>query len=225
MKKINTNLLFNILIIIMISMLVILLFAFHKMMEPVKIHVEKTPISAIVVYDEPNNWITVTADPLEPRDSIVEDLGNYIGIDTFGCYFIASDMLGYPIDVDDFYWTMFDQEEGEANSYEGKINPDLLYEYSLGYIAANDFNYGIENISDEDLNYIFLAGRNNYPIIVWLEGQSWTEAIPYVIYKIDDENVYMINTYSRTTMSRNMFIDKWNAMQEHYALIYGNYWS
>lgn len=225
MRKINRNLFSSIFSIIILTIFIIYLFIIFNQMMSIEPTIEESPITNIIVYDTPSSdWNTVPREELEPK-YIQRDLdGHFTDPQTFGCFFIVSDMLGYPIDIDDFYKQTLDQEDYNASSYEGKIPPETLFNYSIEYIENNGFDYYGENISYNGYDYLCAAASNNYPIITWINGYDWIEATPYVIYKMDKNNVYMINPSSKLVISKSLFETKWNEMPENYALIYGKHW-
>ena len=64
------------------------------------------------------------------------------------------------------------------------------------------------------------VAQNNYPIIVWYTGKEWIDSIPYVIYKADNNDIYMCNLNESIKVSIKEF---WNNYSG-YAIVYGKYW-
>lgn len=222
MKKIN--LLFKLFIIGIIILLYCLVILISQGIEPTITSESKE--EPPIVYDTELDWTSKVNNSLQPVTLDRKIEGRFIDTDTAGCFFLAMKMLNYEVDIDKFYLDFFNEVESSPETVpkEGKISPELLYQYSLVCIKANDYNISVEDIGDKGIEYILQAATNNYPIIVWLNDKNWILADPYVIYKVDLDSVYLTNLNSRMFMSKEDFMQSWLDNESSHAIIYGKYW-
>lgn len=173
----------------------------------------------LIVYDKPADWLTVKQESLRPQKIDRELQGHFLDAETNGCFFLVMKMFDIDVDIDDYYWTYFNEYDEEI-IHLGKVSPDKLYDNSLLYISTNCIELSTKNISNKSIDYILDIGRNNYPIIIWYGSTDWTAATPYIIYAVDNDMVYMYNLDTTIGVKIDRFKEKYSG----YAIVYGKYW-
>lgn len=214
------NLHFSLIFIFIIIVIVYILFANWLLFKPTKPSVEET--KEIIVYEAPADWSTVKRSELQPQTLDKDIQGHFIDTDTTSCFFIAMKMLGYNVDIDQFYWDMLEQKDSTEIPKEGKITPEWIYNFSMSYIASKQWPISAQKIGDKGFTYLCQCAENNYPIITWI-GDNWYEGDCYIIYKADLESLYLINSNSRLSIKKEVFKELWEKCGS-YAFIYGKYW-
>ena len=63
---------------------------------------------------------------------------------------------------------MLEQEDDPDVPKEGKIRPEWLYNFSMAYIAGEQWPISAQDISNKGFTYLCQCSENNYPIIVWI---------------------------------------------------------
>ena len=221
MKKIN--LLFNKIgtfIIIFICNLILLFLCYIFFVSNTNKAYNK-PQEEIIVYDTIANWDNVKNNvTLYPQDINRELEGHFIDPDTNGCFFLVMKMLGYEVDIDQYYLDFFDETDSNETSHDGKVNPEMLYQNSLIYITENQLDLSVQNISNKPQEYLLAIIENNYPVIIWYGGSNWLDSEPYVVYGKEDGIIYMYNLHTTIGVNISEFLDNYS----NYAIVYGKYW-
>lgn len=166
-------------------------------------------------------WTTVKQKPLKKPSINTKFKNRFTDTETTGCFFLAMKTLGYNTDVDDFYLTLFNEKRTSLKTkHEGQISPDILEQKTLIYLKEYEMEVSQRRITST--NYLFKVCENNYPVIVWINGENntWVHAIPYLIYSIDENYVYMMNTSKEIKLSPFKFVQYWTGD----AIVYGKYW-
>lgn len=220
MKKLNqlSSYLYYFLILILILILVLLFYLFDKKINST-VSINKS-ISEITVFDKEADWTTVKNNDLTIQHIDRELKGHFIDPDTNGCFFLVMKTFGIDVDIDEYYWDFFEEVDQEGTAHQGKISPDMLYQNSLIYLDENDIDLSVKNISNKNIDYLLTVGSNNYPIIIWFGSDDWLNATPYVIYKVENNMVYMYNLTSTIGLNIDTFKERYAG----YALVYGKYW-
>ena len=221
MKKIVSNLLFKFFILLPIFMIIIVLCLISQTLEPTLIKEEKKVDS--IIYDQPADWTTVKAEPFQIKPIERELKGHFVDVEAPWCFFTIARIYGYEVDIDDFYNQLLGWTDDSDIYYEGKLGPDWLAENSLLYMTVNNYDFSVKDISNKDIDYLIAASKNNYPIVVWLNGKDWTQGEPFIIYKVENNFVSMININTYLTLDKDIFEARWNQCG-HRAIIYGKYW-
>jgi len=214
----NWNLRFSLSIIIVA--IIYILFARWYLFRPTEPTIEN--VEEPIVYEMPVDWSTVKQPELQPQNLERDIQGHFTDTDSTSCFFMAMKMLGYDVDIDQFYWDMLEQEDDPDVPKEGKIRPEWLYNFSMAYIAGEQWPISAQDISNKGFTYLCQCSENNYPIIVWI-GEHWYDGECYVIYKSDLEYFYLINSNSRVGITKETFKKAWEKCGS-YAFIYGKYW-
>lgn len=219
MKKLNqlSSYLYYFLILILILVLVLLFYLFDKRMSST-VSIDKS-IPEITVFDKEADWTTVKNNDLTMQHIDRELKGHFIDPDTNGCFFLVMKMLGINVDIDKYYWDFFEETDQEM-SHQGKVSPDMLYQNSLIYLNENNINLSVKDISNENINYLLTVGNNNYPIIIWFGSDNWLTAKPYIIYRVENNMVYMYNL----TAAIGINVDTFKEQYAGHAFVYGKYW-
>lgn len=223
MRKTVSNLLFNTGIFIFILTIILTIGVISQMLEPNLVS-ESNSSNEIIIYDTAADWNTVKAkNPFELKTIDRKIEGHFIDSQTPWCFFSIAKSYNYNVDIDGFYEQLLGWYDNPEISYEGKLHPDWLYQYSLVYITANKYDFSVDDISDKGFNYLIDTSKNGYPIVVWIEGNDWIEATPYILYKVDSNYVYLISESSSLTLKQGMFKREWDRCG-NWALVYGKYW-
>lgn len=224
MKRINQLSNFIYISIIIFSSIILTGFLINYL-TPVSINnlskIEKTTklTNNPIIYDTAADWSTVKQSELQVQTIERELNGHFIDTDTNGCFFLVMKMLNIDVDIDKYYLNYFNEIDQEI-PHEGKISPDKLYQNSLLYLASNNINISVQDISNKSKDYLISVISNNYPVIIWYGKQNWTNSIPYIAYKLENNIVYMYNLNDSISLDINTFLNNYSG----YAIVYGKYW-
>lgn len=173
----------------------------------------------IIVYDTKADWSTVEGPQLK-KQSLKQNLDDHFtDIKTNSCFFLIMKMLGVNVNIKKYYLDFFNETKTKTY-HQGKVSPDLIYQNSLVYIANNDIDLSVQDISNKSKDYLFSVIKNNYPVLIWYKGEHWTTADPYIIYGIDNDCIYMYNYISEIKVTKEDFLNNYTGQ----AIVYGKYW-